>query len=176
MEITLRTLQANDTEFLSTAMIELQQYLVPLDPERRLTCPAGYGDAYVKTLFDRISQGQGRITIATCGEESVGMIAGIIRTPETQDALGSTITLDGEVIELVVLEKYRNLQIGRRLMQDMEHYFAEAGCQTVSVQVFVPNSVARSFYNSLGYTDRMVCCVKPLPQPTTAPVSPLPPR
>ena len=48
------------------------------------------------------------------------------------------------------------------LMRSMEEFSRSRGCDVASVKVFVPNQSAHNLYTALGYSDRMVYCLKPL--------------
>lgn len=56
-----------------------------------------------------------------------------------------------EVDELAVLADYRGQGIGRRLMETAEHIATSRGIPTVELHVWEANSLARDFYERLGY-------------------------
>jgi ribosomal protein S18 acetylase RimI-like enzyme len=152
---------ASDGEFLSSAMEELMQYLVPLDPDDLLICPSGYGQIYAKNLIDRVTDGNGQILVAAVDGMPAGIVAGIIKSLEPHDAMGSRMKQIGEVLELIVMPTMRYKGIGRSLMNAME-YFLENNCDSMGVGVFAPNQLARRFYEQLGFRDRVIWCHKKL--------------
>jgi ribosomal protein S18 acetylase RimI-like enzyme len=48
------------------------------------------------------------------------------------------------------------------LMEKVEEYFRQEGCENSRVEVFEPNVGARQLYQKLGYRDRMIELIKKL--------------
>jgi diamine N-acetyltransferase len=162
LPIEIRPLSAEDREFLVAAMEGLMRYLLPLDPDSLLICPDDYGQMYTENLLNRVNNGSGTILVALAGTVKVGIIAGIIKSPEPHDALGTKVKRIGEVLDLYILPGFRQMGIGQRLMQALEEKFIETNCDSVGVEVFAPNQAAREFYRSLGFQDRAIWCHKQL--------------
>ncbi len=59
-----------------------------------------------------------------------------------------------EIDEFFVLQKYRNLGIGKRLLEVAETEFIRVGCTNISLQIAHENDAARSFYHKHGYLER----------------------
>jgi ribosomal protein S18 acetylase RimI-like enzyme len=66
------------------------------------------------------------------------------------------------VTELYVAPGARRRGIATRLLARLDRHFARAGCETVRVEVFVPNLTARRLYARLGYRERDLELVRPL--------------
>lgn len=56
-----------------------------------------------------------------------------------------------EIGGLVVEENYRNLGIGRKLMEQVEKWAKQWGCSTVSLRSNVIRKEAHVFYETIGY-------------------------
>ncbi|MGB7624090.1 MAG: GNAT family N-acetyltransferase, partial [Terriglobia bacterium] len=57
----------------------------------------------------------------------------------------------GHVITLDVLERYRRLHIGSKLMKKVEEEFHDAQIRVALLEVSVNNTPAQEFYKSFGY-------------------------
>ncbi len=68
----------------------------------------------------------------------------------------------GAVLELIVKNGYREKGIGKLLMQKIETYFKNKGCNISGIDVFPPNEKAYRFYSKLGYRDRNIWMAKNL--------------
>ena len=66
----------------------------------------------------------------------------------------------GEIIELIVTKKVRSKGVGKLLMDKIETYFKNKGCEYVLVDVFAYNDNAINFYKKDNYHTRMQCMIK----------------
>lgn len=66
----------------------------------------------------------------------------------------------GEITELIVTNKVRSNGVGKKLMNKMEQYFKEHGCEYVSVDVFSYNEIGKNFYNKNGFHSGMEIMMK----------------
>jgi len=62
--------------------------------------------------------------------------------------------LTAEIDELFVLQQYRGLGLGKRMLATAEETFRSGGCTNVSLQIGRDNAAARAFYRGRGYFDR----------------------
>jgi ribosomal protein S18 acetylase RimI-like enzyme len=67
------------------------------------------------------------------------------------------------VTELYVRPEARRRGVARRLLTRPDRHFARAGCDTVRTGVFAPNRVARRLYARLGFVERDLDLLRPLP-------------
>jgi len=158
----IRHYQENDRNRLTELIQVLQDYVADLDP-LHLNKSGSSFDAvqYVDHMLGTVSDGKGVIFVA---EETsvIGFIAGIIRRTSDDEALEIQRTIDGCIIELVVDPEHRGQQVGKALMEKMEQYFSEQGCEYVRVECFAPNTGAHTFYKKCGYSDRSIEMIKKL--------------
>ena len=87
---------------------------------------------------------------------------GIVGTYDEYDYLDYTCPRRGDITELIVTQKIRSKGVGKALMEKMEAYFKEQGCEWVHVDVFAYNKNAIEFYSRRGYHPRMYNDVKKL--------------
>ena len=66
----------------------------------------------------------------------------------------------GEITELIVTNKVRSNGVGQQLINTMESYFKNTGCEYVYVDVFAYNQNGLKFYNKKGYHTRMEIMLK----------------
>jgi len=143
-------------------MENLQDYLIKIDPEKRLRRPASYGDIYVEELLRKVLKDDGKIYLAEKEGVPVGMIAGIIEIPNEIEEIDHFPFKTGNIIELIVDENCRGEKIGLYLMKKMEEYFLSKNCDTLWVDVFTSNQSAHEFYKKYGFRDRSVGMIKTL--------------
>ncbi|HIH14655.1 MAG TPA: GNAT family N-acetyltransferase [Nanoarchaeota archaeon] len=160
MNILFKEYKEGYFEDLVSCMENLQDFLIEIDPLQRLRRLPSYGIHYTNDLIDRVSQGEGLIILAYDQEKIVGCIAGAIEKQPEENLLECRITKPARILELFVLESYRGFHVGKNLVEKMERYFQENGCDIIRVEVFVPNKNAYTFYQKFDYSERVVELVK----------------
>jgi ribosomal protein S18 acetylase RimI-like enzyme len=157
----IRKYQKSDFNELVGSMIQLQDYLISIDPLKLLHRPPEYGERYTKNLIKKINKNEGRIFLAQLNDEIVGCIAGIIEKQSKNDLLELIPKKSGRILELIVSYKHRDKGIGKELMKHIEDYFIKKKCDFVRVEVFEPNHAAINFYQKLTYNRRITDMIKP---------------
>jgi len=150
----------NNKKVLVKLIEELQDYLILIDPLKRLRRLPEYGEMYIKNLLQKIKKQNGIIYIAEFENTPVGMIAGIIEEQTKKEKLECIPSKPARILELIVSEKYRGKNIGSLLMETIERHFQKKGCDIIRVEVFEPNKTTHHFYQKFGYHDRAVDMVK----------------
>ncbi len=151
--ITYRT--ATDADFgqIVDFVFELQTHIVALDPLERLIVNRELLVDYIQKLMAKVAA-HGAAFIAEEDGVPVGMIVGVIE-PQDPDELAWTIpTKHGEVEELYVDLKVRGQGVATKLLDMLEQYFIDEGCDAVVLSVFRGNQTAHSMYLKRGYHDR----------------------
>jgi len=117
---------------------ELQDYLIKIDPLKRLTRLPKYGEVYVDNLLEKIKNQDGVIYIAKIDNMPVGMIAGVFEEQTDIDKLECIPSKPARILELIVSERYRNQSIGSLLMNKIEEHFKEEGADIIwKVPIFL---------------------------------------
>lgn len=160
--ITIEEYNPLDKAIVIKFMERLQDYLVALDPMRRLKRESDYGKKYTELLLSKVLRNNGRIFIAKYGEEPAGLIAGIIEKQSKEDLIAAGQSKTARIVELFVDDAYRSKGIGKMLMEKIEEFFTSLGCEIVRIEVFEPNKNAHQFYQNLGYQNRMIDLIKKL--------------
>lgn len=143
-----------DNEKLIAALYRFQGYLAELDPLKRVQCQSGFGEVYVDDLLKKISKNNGKILIVEEDGGVIGFASGYIEEISEQERLGYIPVISGYIPDIYLDPEYRGTGIGAQLMEKMEQYFKEKGCNLVSFKVLKSNEVAHEFYKKLGYEDR----------------------
>ena len=162
MDVVIRKYNQADRDDVVRCLEGLFDYLTPLDPLKRMRRLPPWGKLYTTSLLHKIKKHTGIIFVAEINTEIVGVIARIILKQTKLDLLEVKPTKSGRILELFVDENFRGKRIGKRLMNTMEDYFRNAGCDFARIEVFEPNTSAHRFYEALGYDDRAVDLVKSL--------------
>lgn len=162
--IVIREFKSGDKKTLARCIEDLQGHLVRVDRWNAIRRPCkGFGEQYTKDLLKQVQKEEGKIFVAERKRAIIGCVAGVIKRYKEQEASCLASSMNGRVLELYVDERFRGKNVGRRLMDVMEHYFRERGCSFVRVEAFAPNSVARKFYRKkLKYQVWLVDYVKEL--------------
>ncbi|MFA5948171.1 MAG: GNAT family N-acetyltransferase [Candidatus Gracilibacteria bacterium] len=149
-----------DRKAINLLTEELQNFLIKIDPLKRLKIVKDFGEKYSDFMFKKILEKDGAIFVAKADKKTVGFIAGIIEEQREEDHLGLVESKGGRVIELIINEKYRGQNIGKILMLAMENFFKTKNCDIIRVEVFVPNTNAIKFYKKIKYKPRLIDMIK----------------
>jgi ribosomal protein S18 acetylase RimI-like enzyme len=82
--------------------------------------------------------------------ESIGLVACGIAEPTYFD---TAIEKFGSIYELFVVQEYRGLGLGQRLVKESEAYLKEKGCLYVHLQASSQNFDSLEFYKKYGFVD-----------------------
>ena len=149
----------NDVRNLLT---ELEEYIVSIDKDNLDLVHPEYHEKMAILDLKEVEENNGKCYLAILDDEVVGLIMGIIPDYDEYDYLDYKCPKRGEITELIVTSKVRTKGIGNALMEIMEKYFYENGCEYVMVDVFAYNEKAIKFYDKSGYHPRMYINIKKL--------------
>lgn len=96
------------------------------------------------------------ITVATHEETIVGFASGNIRL--LPNYLGNTKV--GYISHVFVIDSYKKKHIGKKLVSELENWFAEKSVNTIELEVLVNNNSAHQFWETLGYKSDNLRMVK----------------
>lgn len=160
MNIRFKSYRPDDFEAFDHCLVQLQDFLVQIDPLKRLRKGPHFSPSYAASILEKVEKYDGAIFLAYDGEAMVGCIAGILEKQSDKNLLECIPTKAGRIAELFVLDAYRNLGIGKQLMEKMESYMRKKKCDVIRVEVFEPNKAAHHFYKNLDYQDRVMDMIK----------------
>ena len=159
-QVIIREYRESDLIEVSNLVDEFQDYLISLDHLSRMRRLPSYGTEHTNSILKEVGEQSGKLLLATDNNRVIGLIAGTIKLQTPEDLLESNPTVDGRVTELYVSPSYRNSGIGKILMEKMEAYLIERGCNAIRIFVFESNVLARNFYEKLGYEERLIDLIK----------------
>lgn len=162
MDILTRKYRKSDFGDLVKLMEELQDFLIKIDPLKRLRKLPRYGQEYSNDLIKKINENNGVVFLAENQNKVIGCVAGIIEKQTKYDLLQCKPTKSGKILELIVTKEYRSQEIGKLLMDKIEKHFKKAKCTLLNTDVFEPNKGAYKFYQKLNYKSRMIYMIKPI--------------
>jgi ribosomal protein S18 acetylase RimI-like enzyme len=162
--VTIRPYFPGDRSQLETLAEEYADYFVEIDPLRRSRKMPGYAESLVAKMIRETEVKPGAIFVAEDSDRIVGFIAGVVEQSTSEQELDSIPFRSGRVIELFVQSEFRRHGIGKALMERIEAYFVELGCDSIRLEVFEPNRLAHDFYVKLGYRDRVIDMLKEFPR------------
>ena len=143
-------------------LVELEEYIISIDEDDLDCIHEEYREKMALVDLHDVSENDGKCYLALKDEKVVGLIMGVIPKYGEYDYLDYKCPRRGEITELVVTNKCRSVGVGQLLMNTMETYFIENGCEYVIVDVFAYNKNAINFYEKKGYHSRMETKIKKL--------------
>lgn len=110
--------------------------------------------------LENVKNYNGKCYLAIENDKAIGLIMGCIPPYEEYDYLDYKCPKRGEITELIVTSKIRSKGIGNMLINKIEEFFKNEGCEYVLVNVFAYNNIGINFYNKCGYHSRMYTNIK----------------
>lgn len=148
-------------EDVRNLLVELEEYIVSIDKDELDVVGKDYREKMALCDLEEVKENNGKCYLAIDeNDKAIGLIMGIIIKREEKDYLDYKCPKAGEVTELIITKKIRSQGIGRLLMDKMENYFKEQGCEYVHVDVFAYNDNAIKFYTKHNYHSRMYQMIK----------------
>ena len=147
-------------EDVKDLLVELEEYLVSIDKDELDRVHPEYREKMALYDLADVNNNNGKCYLAIDDDRVVGLIMGCIFPYQEHDYLDYKCPNRGEITELIVTEKVRSKGIGKQLMNKMEAYFKEKGCEYVFVEVFGYNDRGFNFYSKDGYHNRMYHMIK----------------
>lgn len=144
----MKILEAKETDIplLIELNREIQDLHVDWNPERYKKINENEGIAWFRDLLNDKNV---KILIAFIDSEVVGyVIAKVLKREENVFIYPSQFI---EIDQIVVTEKYRNMGVGRALVEGIKNHAREIGINTLSLSVLARNSNAIKAYTSMGF-------------------------
>lgn len=156
--VAVRLFDHSDLGVLRELVLELHEELRPFD--RDLAPGEQIIDNYFRELLADVEKSSGVIFLCEEAGVAVGYVClfGAVQ-PEDLDDLPKRY---GFMAELFVKSGHRNRGIGQELVRHAEDYARSLGDYKMELKVLAPNEAARRFYESCGYTPRVVVMRKHL--------------
>ena len=149
-------------EDVKDLLVELEEYILTIDKDNLDQLHPEYRDKMAILDLEEVNNNDGKCYLAVENNKVVGLIMGYVRTYDEYDYLDYKCPRSGEVSELIVSKNARSKGIGKQLMQKIEEYLTEVGCEYIFIDVFAYNKNAIKFYEKLGFHTRGLIDVKKL--------------
>lgn len=162
MEVEIREYRGSDRASFIRLMEESQDYLVSIDGLKRMRRMPEYGESYTERTLQSVAKNDGKVYVAEIRGRIVGLVVGIVDEQTREELLEMVPLRRGVVVELIVESGYRKKGIGTLLMEKIEGYFRQRGCNVSGLDVFPQNKNAYRLYSGLGYRDRNIRMTKNL--------------
>lgn len=147
-------------EDVRNLLVELEEYIVSIDKDELDQVHPEYREKMALVDLKNVKENEGICYLAIDNDKVVGLIMGCIFPYDKYDYLDYKCPRRGEIIELIVTKKVRSKGVGKLLMDKIETYFKEKGCEYVFVEVFGYNENAYNFYQKDDYHTRMYHMIK----------------
>lgn len=157
--ITIRNYIESDRPIIQKFIEESQDYVVGLDPMKRLRREPEYGESYTNDFLDFVNKNKGVIFMAMDGDKPIGMAGGAYKEQSKENLLELIPTKVGTLSELYIIPDYRGKGVGKMLVEKFEEYLKESGCDSIWLTV-VDCNPAHQFYKKMGFVDREIGMLK----------------
>jgi len=151
LEIKIISFQKEYERMVINLLEELHQYLVHIDPLKRLRIEPGYGEMELKKILKEIELMEGIFYLATIGDEVAGFVTATIHRQTSEDLMQAVPSSVGRVTKLYISPLHRQKGLGTTLLKKAEEYARSKECDAMKIEVFAPNEPARSFYGKHNY-------------------------
>lgn len=158
----MKIIEYNDKylEDVKDLLVELEEYIISIDKDNLDQLHPDYRDKMTLLDLEEIKENDGKCFLAVENNKAIGLIMGYIRRYDEYDYLDYKCPKSGEISELIVTNKTRSKGIGQQLINKMENYFKNMGCEYIYVDVFSYNEIAKNFYSKNNYHSRMEIRIK----------------
>lgn len=119
-----------------------------------LAIPRDFADRYLPATIHAARRRNGLLRVAEAEGRPVGFV--LVLKQKRPAPWDETRTSSALVMELHVHPKYRDLGIGRSLLQAAEAHYRGMGFDWLTLGVFSRNAGARAFYRRAGYHEAYV--------------------
>ena len=142
------------SEDVKDLLFELQKYISEIDREKYNIITSECREKYFSEVLSEVKKYQGKIFLAVEKEKAVGVVIGTIMDKEI--SYNFKAPKRGFVKDLIVTKNKRSLGYGKILLEKIENYFKEEGCEAVRLDVFAYNENAIKFYSKNDYFSRVL--------------------
>ena len=149
-------------EDVKDLLVELEEYILSIDKDELDQLHPEYRDKMAILDLEEVKNNDGKCYLAIECDKVIGLIMGTIIKFDKYDYLDYKCPKEGEITELIVTSKTRSKGVGQALINKMEEYFKNVGCEYVLVDVFAYNEIAKNFYSKNNYHNRMEVRIKKL--------------
>ena len=147
-------------EDVKDLLVELEEYILSIDKDNLDQLHPEYRNKMAILDLEEVKDNNGKCYLAIENAKALGVIMGYERKYDEYDYLDYKCPKCGEISELIVSQKVRSKGIGSLLMNKMEEYFKNIGCEYITIDVFAYNKTGINFYKKQGYHTRGLIDIK----------------
>jgi ribosomal protein S18 acetylase RimI-like enzyme len=147
MEFTIRPGRRDDAAAAARLWMQSAEEHTVHDPV--YTTAPGAERVMRRFLAELASSGHTFLFVANSGDRAVGFVSGELREGSPTFRTKTWASVD----DVFVDPGYRNLGVGRALIECVREWAKERGADGISLQVAVANDRARKFYRELGFRE-----------------------
>ena len=141
-------------------LTELEEYIVSIDKDELDQVHSEYHEKMALVDLEDVKNNNGKCYLYVENDKAIGLIMGTMPPFSEYDYLDYKCPRRGIITELIVTSKVRSKGIGKLLIDKIEEYFKENGCEYALVDVFAYNQIGINFYDKNGYHPRMYTDIK----------------
>ena len=147
-------------EDVKDLLVQLEEYILTIDKDNLDQLHPDYRDKISMLDLEEVDRLNGKCFLAIENNKAIGLIMGYIIEYDEYDYLDYKCPKTGEISELIVTKNIRSSGVGKLLMNKMEEYLVNEGCEYIKVDVFAYNENAINFYSKNNYHNRMHIMIK----------------
>ncbi|MBX2884589.1 MAG: GNAT family N-acetyltransferase [Granulosicoccus sp.] len=136
-----------DNTGLLECIISLQDFERKLDPH--MSKGADIAEEYKQDLFRSCEDSNGKILVADINGDVAGYV--LILTKVNSDSIDDNYREFGLIRDLIVLEHFRGMGVGGKLMQAAEEHAKRENVKSLRIEVLCANEAAKRIYLSNGF-------------------------
>ena len=141
-------------EDVKDLLVELEKYIISIDKDNLDQLHSEYREKMAVLDLEEVNNYNGKCYLSIENDKVVGLIMGCIPPYDEFDYLDQKCPKIGEITELIVTNQIRSKGIGQLLINKMEEYFKNIGCEYIIVDVFAYNEIGKKFYSKNDYHPR----------------------
>jgi len=146
--INIRSYKPSDRPAVLQALIELQNFEVPLH-DTRLPGETTM-QAYLERMLRDLEEGEGTVFVAELEGEFVGFVGCLVVEDDVVQETPDSRRY-GYVKDIFVSDRHRGRGIAQQLLQTAEQYLAKTGATRLRLNVLANNMKARRAYERYGF-------------------------
>jgi len=161
MDIKIREYTEKDLLFVKSSFENLHDYVVSIDPIKRIRKMPGYLEVFFEKFVNNIKNNQGKIYISEFEGKPIGFIGGFVADKQSTENLLEVVPSKlGIISDIYLIPEYRGKKIGEKLMKRMEEYLISNNCDAIWVDTNSFNKPALRLYKSIGFSEREIGLMK----------------
>ncbi len=160
MNIEVRPYSSLDETKLRVCVKELREYLSTLNPNRKKDINDDVYKKITNELIRNITSERGAIFVTELDNDIVGYIYGVIVNSSEKDTREFVPLILGKVEDIYVEKHFQNKGVGTLLMNEIQKFFKENGCNKITLTVLSNNQHAIEYYRKLGFETECLEMIK----------------